>query len=249
MGKLITLEAGNSTIKLAAFDSLGNVLHTQNVDHSGLTELIEVNVSAGMTVACASTANPEMEARMHAILTSRDAHVHWFRSGGSWPIPIRYTTPDTLGADRVLHAIAASWNVAGRPCIIVCCGTALVADLVNEKGEFVGGSISPGLNMRFQALHRNTGRLPYVQEWDDDAVSEFGTDTIGSIVTGVVLGMADEINHRIERYKRAVSAEAMVFLTGGAAPRLANHLRNINFADPHLIHRGLFRAVQLQTST
>lgn len=245
MESLKTLEAGNSTLKLGEFNRSGVLQRALVFPRENMEGLISAEISPGDVVAFSSTLDTETVQQLIGRLEQAGARVYHFRTGGTWPVEIRYRTPETLGSDRILHALAAGWIAAGRPAIIVSCGTALVVDAVDAAGVFLGGAISPGLEMRFRALNAFTGRLPHVQDLPVE-IPDLGLDTRSSIVSGVVHGIADEINARILRYRAMLSPESVVFLTGGDASRLANHLRNINFADPHLIHRGLFRAVQLK---
>ena len=79
------------------------------------------------------------------------------------PIRIQYATPKTLGTDRIANAVGANALYPNRNILSIMAGTCLVADFVNEKGEYLGGSIAPGVRMRFQALSQLTARLPFVE--------------------------------------------------------------------------------------
>lgn len=170
----------------------------------------------------------------------------------STPLPIRidYATPHTLGADRVAAACGAALLMPHRDCVIADAGTALTLDLLTSGNTFAGGRISPGLNLRFRALHDHTSRLPLISTADltpDRAATEVpvaGYDTSTSILSGVIRGMAAEIaasTHTLSPSRKG----AVLLLTGGDAPLLAPFVRSMMIHPenltlcPLLMGRGL----------
>ena len=109
----------------------------------------------------------------------------------SLPIELRYETPETLGIDRLAGAIAANEMFPGQTVLIADVGTALTIDLVLADGVYMGGNISPGLQMRLDALHHFTSRLPQVGL--EGETSFFGTDTEKAIRSGAKWGVVNEI--------------------------------------------------------
>lgn len=107
------------------------------------------------------------------------------------PIWLLYRTPSTLGPDRLAAAVGAWKEFPGETVLIADIGTALTLDLVNGKGEYLGGNISPGIRMRFEALHRFTSRLPLLDFRAD--CSYFGDDTESAIRAGVKWGIVNEV--------------------------------------------------------
>jgi type III pantothenate kinase len=155
------------------------------------------------------------------------------------PMPIGndYHSPATLGIDRICVAVAAHALEGKGPVLVVDAGTALKFDFVDAHGRYQGGGISPGIRMRFRALHEFTARLPLVEEgWDADLI---GRDTVGSMRSGVVNGILAEIDGIIQQYRQAYGEELPVYLTGGDSGFLRNHLKNHNFADAFLLLRGI----------
>lgn len=137
------------------------------------------------------------------------------------PLEIGYSTPATLGLDRIAAAAGASMLLCTEPhptfALVADAGTALTIDLVDSSPAFLGGNISPGLRMRLQALHEHTGALPEVSP--DGSVEEFGRSTDSAIRSGCLLGMAAEIERAYTRAK-AVRGAGMLILTGGDAELL-----------------------------
>jgi len=116
-------------------------------------------------------------------------------------------------------------------------GTCITYNYTNAAHQFLGGSISPGMNMRFKAMHEQTALLPLIK-----ANSNFpliGYDTRTNILSGVILGMAKEIDGIIDSYAEKYS-NFNVLLTGGDMGFFVSHLKNKIFADPYLIYKGLY---------
>ncbi|WP_426489819.1 type III pantothenate kinase [Hymenobacter sp. 102] len=160
------------------------------------------------------------------------------------PLPIgnAYATPHTLGADRLAAAVGAAWLLPGRPVVIVDAGTALKCDLVSADGAFQGGSIAPGLAMRFRALHTFTGRLPLVEKpaAETEDIPLTGTDTQAAIRSGVLNGAAAEVSGMLAEYEARYPGLAVV-LAGGDAPFFRARLKRPIFVVPELVLLGLHR--------
>lgn len=157
------------------------------------------------------------------------------------PIPIlnKYLTPRTLGNDRVANAVAA-WSVCPEQNnLIIDVGTCLKMDFVNPKNEYLGGSISPGLRMRFKALHTLTDNLPLIEGVEINQL--IGNDTTSSIQVGVYQGMVAEIRNMISQYEEKYS-DLNIFLTGGDLSWFSGielSQKNSIFADDLLTLKGL----------
>jgi type III pantothenate kinase len=151
------------------------------------------------------------------------------------PISLRYHPKRSLGHDRIGNAAGAHALLAGTPVLIIDCGTALKMDLVAE-GIFQGGSIAPGMSMRFDALYRHTAALPLVT-----ATHNFqppGNTTHQSIRSGVLFGMLGEMEGCIRFYKKHYR-HLKVILTGGDGFWFINHLKYPIFVIPQLTLIGL----------
>ena len=145
--------------------------------------------------------------------------------------------PETIGADRLALTAAAVHYYPDKNNFVIGLGTCITYNFINKYHEFVGGAISPGLEMRLKALNYYTAKLPIVEA--DANVPLIGYDTDTNILSGVVLGMAKEIDGFIEAYRERYR-NFNVLLTGGDIVYLASHLKNKIFADPDLIFKGLY---------
>lgn len=135
------------------------------------------------------------------------------------PVPIKkeYKTPQTLGADRVAAAAGANWLFPEKDLVVIDMGTCITYDLVDRTGAFQGGLITPGVKMRFAALHSFTKRLPL---FEPVAVPDFiGKSTKEAIESGVMNGVLAEMEGIIERY-RHISPSLRVVVCGGDIPFL-----------------------------
>jgi type III pantothenate kinase len=154
------------------------------------------------------------------------------------PIPIKnkYKTPATLGNDRLACAVGANNAFPDQNVLIVDAGTCIKYDFVTANNEYWGGGISPGILMRFKALHHFTDKLPLVTWQTYDEL--IGTSTEASILSGVLNGALAEVNGIIARYKSHYN-QLNVVVTGGDHSFFEKVLKNSIFADPFLSLKGL----------
>jgi type III pantothenate kinase len=154
------------------------------------------------------------------------------------PIPITnlYKTPATLGKDRLAGVIAASTLYPKKNVLVIDAGTCITYDLITSEKKYSGGGISPGLSMRFTALHTFTGKLPLVTLADCNDL--IGNDTDKSILSGVINGTVAEIEGIIERYVTYYDS-LTVLICGGDGHFLADRIKSSIFAVPELLLIGL----------
>lgn len=153
------------------------------------------------------------------------------------PLTTPVGKPETIGADRLALVAAAVDLFPNSHNLVIGLGTCITYNFINNQHEFLGGSISPGMNMRFRAMHEQTALLPYIK-----AETQFpliGYDTKTNLLSGVIWGMSKEIDGIIDEYALKYS-NFNVLLTGGDMPFFVPHLKNRIFADPNLIFKGLY---------
>ena len=158
----------------------------------------------------------------------------------STPLPIanRYSTPATLGKDRIAAAVGATVIFPGKSCLIIDAGTAITYDYVKDGEEYLGGNISPGIDIRFKALHDYTSRLPLIS--DPQPTETFGLTTAEALSNGVINGIIHEINGYIDAFEKK-NVNSSIILTGGSSIYLSKKLKNTIFAEPNLVTIGLNR--------
>lgn len=160
------------------------------------------------------------------------------------PITTPVGKPDTIGADRLALTAAAVTLFPGRNNLVIGLGSAITYNYVNKYREFIGGGISPGMEMRFRSLHTLTAKLPLVKaDWNFPLV---GYDTRTNILSGVILGMAAEIDGIVGAYEEKYD-NFNVLMTGGDAGYFVRHLKKEIFVDPFLIYKGLYAILELNS--
>ena len=154
------------------------------------------------------------------------------------PLPFinRYKSPQTLGNDRKALVAAAAQQYPDSNVLVIDAGTCITYDFKNEQNEYLGGGISPGLQMRYNAMHHFTARLPKLEPVAE--VNLIGDSTENSMHSGVVLGMAHEIDGLIAHYQREHNS-LKIILTGGDAHFLSLQLKNTIFASSNFLVEGL----------
>ena len=145
--------------------------------------------------------------------------------------------PEEAGADRIANAVGA-YVLYKHPVIVVDFGTATTFDIVNGKGEFVGGIIAPGLNLQLKALNKFTSKLPRIEVALSNAA--IGHNTSDAILSGVLRGSAAMIDGLIEQCEKELGEKAVIVATGGYSGLVSNYLkRHFDFINPTLTLEGL----------
>lgn len=230
----LILDFGNTQKKLALFDG-GELVLIEN--HRDIpTEIVARFIDTHPRIDCCILSSvvqhppdiPDyLSQRMPLIVL--DEHT---------PVPVinRYETKASLGKDRLAAAVAGAERFPRQNVLIACAGTALTFDFVNDKGEYLGGSISPGMQMRFSALHTFTDKLPLLSYQDHSGL--VGSDTRASILSGVINGMAAEIEGISIAYNGKY-ADLKIILSGGDLNYFVKRLKISIFALPNIVIHGL----------
>ena len=161
------------------------------------------------------------------------------------PVKIAYATPQTLGTDRLANAVGANALFPNQNVLSIQVGSCLVTDMVTADNSYVGGTITPGMRMRFRALQHFTAKLPLIEPQDVDFI--VGNTTENSILSGVINGMVGEIKGLVNQYKSQFPNLKTV-ITGGDAPLFEGYLKNSIFAAPNLVLLGLYKILRLNVS-
>jgi type III pantothenate kinase len=152
-------------------------------------------------------------------------------------MPILINNPAELGADRIVNAVAA-YRKYGKSLIIIDFGTATTFDVISEKGEFLGGSISPGIMIASEALFREASKLPRVEIFERPG-NVVGKDSAACIQSGIIFGYAGLVDGIVSRIKAQMDTVPMVLATGGLAPLMADVAESIEKVESSLTLEGL----------
>ncbi len=145
--------------------------------------------------------------------------------------------PATIGADRLALAAAAVQEYPGKNNLVVGLGTCITYNFINQYHEFLGGAISPGMEMRFRSMHDYTAKLPLARKDFNFPVT--GYDTLTNLQSGVLAGISFEISGYLAFYAERYGNFNAV-LTGGDSAYFARRLKNRIFADPTFLFKGLY---------
>ncbi|WP_372918539.1 type III pantothenate kinase [Salegentibacter sp.] len=152
------------------------------------------------------------------------------------PFTNHYATPTTLGKDRIALIAAAVKNYPGKNVLVIDAGSCITYDFKNTEEEYLGGAISPGLEMRFRAMHEYTGNLPLFNPVENPDIT--GNSTQKAMNSGAVNGVLFEIDGFINMYK-SENKDLTIILTGGDMLFLSKQLKNSIFANPNFLFEGL----------
>ncbi len=250
----LVLDIGNTSVKAALFDSgeLKQLL-------SSATEVKEAVAKHRISRCMVSKTGSDHP--LEDFLSGHPFRLRYFTAATKLPFTNNYGTPETVGTDRLALVAAASALFPSSNLLCIDTGTCLTYNFINSKNEFLGGSIAPGIEMRFKALHHFTARLPLVK-WKMEEqmvrqahhdreqqskienqqskidISLVGNNTDASILSGVLNGMTAETDGIINLYKKRYK-HLTVVMTGGSLPFFASALENVIFARPNLVLHGL----------
>ena len=230
----LIIDAGNSRVKVFVFEG-DKVVDSFVSEEIGLEKKIKKNIS-DHEISCIIVSSVGfltkkilsiIEKQEHAIILSHKTKV---------PFANKYRTPKTLGVDRIALVSAAAKKYPDKNVLVIDAGTCVTFDMKNSKNEYLGGAISPGLQMRYKALNVFTEKLPLLNL--NEETSLIGDDTNSSIHSGVVNGLICEIDGVIDEYKSEFG-DLTIVLTGGDTLYLSKRLKNSIFANPNFLQEGL----------
>lgn len=229
----LAIDIGNSRVKSGVFHN--NKLISKgayvNLPEQALTEIYHTYPEISHTIISSVAGdyqNIRSVAKNNSIVVDLTPEL-------KLPVSINYN--GTAGYDRIAVSAAVSVLNPGGNSLVVDCGTCFTYSIVLTGNLFIGGAITPGLDLRFKALNEYTANLPLLK-YDNDFHHVTGTSTNESILSGVLNGSAAELSGMIDHYKKEYP-ELNVYLTGGFSSHFEKALKNGIFADPDLVLKGL----------
>ena len=241
MARQLIVDIGNSSAKIALFD--GDTLTEQCcVSHTMLPKALkDKSLDTTISAAIISSVVPLNEA-IEETLEMLPYPCLRMSAQLKMPFDIAYKTPETLGPDRLAAVAEACAQQPGHNLLVIDMGTAITYDIVTSQGLYIGGNISPGIDMRLKALHHFTGKLPLINK--EGQRSAVGVTTETAIREGVLQGVDKEIKGYIHEYMSKYP-HLLVFLTGGGTFFLDNRTKSHIFVDDLLVMKGLNRILML----
>lgn len=234
MNTTLCFDFGNTRLKCGVFknNELAEVFSLADSSNSTIEELLKKYSPEKTILSSVIDHNIEME----KILAEKSSF-HKLSSQSNLPFTTPVGKPETIGADRLALAAAAVYFYAGQNNLVIGLGSCVTYNFINKYNSFIGGSISPGMEMRFKSLNTYTAKLPLIKpDWNFPLI---GYDTRTNILSGILMGLAVEIDGIIDKYRDKFN-NFNVLLTGGDTLYFAHLIKNKIFADPDLIFKGLY---------
>jgi len=243
MSTTLCLDFGNTRLKYAVFSD-GEIDYTGVLQDDGIKDLqncIDKYHPSKSILSSVIDHSPGVED-----ILSKNTRFHKLDHHSRIPVTTPVGKPETIGSDRLALVVAASHFFPNNNNLVIGLGSAITFNYINRFHQFIGGSISPGMEMRFKSLQQFTAKLPLVEpHWNFPLI---GYDTKTNIQSGVIFGIAKEIDGVIEAYQeRYANLHAMV--SGGDAAYFLPFLKNQITVDPDMIFKGLYVINEYNLST
>ena len=240
---ILAIDIGNTRIKAAVFEcdilleafiffkidlqkNIENILET----HKKIKDLVVSSVS-------------DVEKQWFSVFDNA-LNIHFVTHKDPFPFQNTYGTPQTLGIDRMILAAGATLQYPNQNRLVIDAGTCVTYDFIDENDNYLGGAISPGLQLRYKSLNDYTAKLPLLSF--ENPENFIGKSTLESIHSGVVNGLAFEIDGFINQYKEQY-LNFIIILTGGDTDFLAKRLKNTIFANSNFLLESLNQTFQHKT--
>lgn len=231
----LVIDVGNTLVKLGVFDS-GNLKQKKTcIKKDLLLTLSEIDETFPPIQKCIiSSVSNLSEHQLLKIQHQFDVLI--LNHQTKIPFTNKYETPQTLGIDRIALVSAAAEQYSRKNILVIDAGTCITYDFLNSQNEYLGGAISPGIILRYKALHTFTEKLPLLEPNNPNLY--IGKNTATSIHSGIVNGVLYEIDGYISEYKKNYD-DLTVILTGGDVHFLRDSIKNDIFANSNFLLEGL----------
>ncbi len=231
----LVIDVGNTLVKWGVFESGKSIFKRVFGKDDFLKELAAVSATyPSIQQTIVSSVGKLSEEQVEQLM--QQFEVITLDQQTAIPFTNRYSTPETLGVDRIALVSAAAKEFPDKNVLIIDAGTAITYDFLSASNEFLGGAISPGVSMRYKSLHNYTAKLPLLEA--NFPKSWIGDSTTESLHSGVLNGILFEMDGFIEAYKNKFD-NLTVILTGGDAHFLRDRIKNDIFANSNFLLEGL----------
>ena len=237
---ILAIDIGNTRIKGAVFED-ANILETfvffKTELQKSIQNILETQKNiTHLVVASVSDIEKQSFSSFENFVT-----IHFLSHNDPFPFVNCYETPKTVGIDRLVLAAGATLQFPQQNRLVIDAGTCVTYDFIDQNNNYLGGAISPGLQLRYETLHHFTAKLPLLSL--ENPTHLIGNSTAESIHSGVVNGLVFEIDGFINQYKVQYS-NFIIILTGGDTEFLAKRLKNTIFANSNFLLESLNQTFQ-----
>ena len=232
----LIVDAGNTYVKVAVFQGDKLVFHEsfeKEIFQKKIEKLLKKYPEIDQMITSSVT---KLDNRVKQFVEKLDVKALQLTHKTKVPFQNDYTTPETLGVDRIALIVAAVTQYPKTNVLVIDAGTCITYDFKTSDEIYLGGGISPGIQLRYKTLNLLTANLPLLEPKLPDHF--IGNSTESAIHSGVTLGVITEIDGIIERYKGQFE-HLTVILTGGDTNFLAKRLKNTIFANSKFLLQGL----------
>lgn len=231
----LVVDVGNTRIKMALFNE-DRLLEVFISEKEGLKNAVEdvlkkFETIKNIIISTVLDAEKDIFKKNNHL-----AKVHFVSKEDKFPFTNIYTTPKTLGIDRMILAAGAVFSFSGSARLVIDVGTCVTYDYIDKNNVYHGGAISPGLRLRYASLHNYTAKLPLLSPAFPE--NFIGNSTSNAIHSGVINGLLFEIDGVIDRYK-LTNPDFIIILTGGDCTFFANQLKNTIFVQRNFLLESL----------
>jgi type III pantothenate kinase len=240
----LIIDVGNSFVKLAVFKGY-KIKYKEVIEGNDILERVGVIKEEYDLIKRAIISSVGKLNKKEVNVIRKYFDVLILNSETKLPFKNLYETPNTLGIDRIGLVCASINKFLNKNVLIIDAGTCITYDFITSKNEYLGGAISPGLQMRYNSLNTFTANLPLLGS--KTPIDIIGKSTKESMHSGVVFGILNEIDGVIETYKLKYS-DLTVILTGGDAKFLSKQLKSSIFANPNFLLEGLNYILQFNSN-
>jgi len=228
---ILVIDSGNTYTKIGQFDNGKLIKIHQKESYKEIGKVLTRFRPEEIILGSVNFSTQELEKETSGI------PIYTINHNTPVPFNIKYKTPETLGVDR-LAAVAAAWDqFTNKNILVIDAGTCITYDFIHKNGVYLGGGISPGIDIRLKSLHDFTANLPFVNF--DDEVQLIGDSTRNSILSGVVNGTIAEIEGIISKYL-AEYEDLTIFMSGGSSIFFESKIKHSIFAFPNMVLLGLY---------
>ncbi len=231
---VFVVDAGNTAVKIGVFEN-GELIENHRFEKNTFAEILKLQerfnfppsiLSSVLNSVATNTLRHQLE---KCLLVDYSMN---------FPINLNYKTPETLGIDRICNAIACATEKPNYSVVSIDIGTCIKFDFVDDTNTYQGGSISPGIALRFKSLNDYTANLPLLKEISK--INTVGKSTVESILSGVMNGIQAEINGMMQNYQDEFG-DLTFFMTGGDLQYFDFPVKNNIFVDYNLTLKGLYQ--------
>ncbi|WP_036156835.1 type III pantothenate kinase [Maribacter forsetii] len=231
----LIIDAGNTNVKLAIFKK-SEIIHLETVVVDLFVEAVKKIFKEFPKIKYSIVSSVGSLSKEQMKVVAVFCNLHELSNRSKVPFKNSYASPQTLGVDRLALVTAAYYFNPHHNNLIIDAGSCVTYDMLNDFDEYLGGAISPGVQMRYKAMHEQTAKLPLLEK--KELLDYIGNTTENCLHSGVVNGITLEIDGVIDLYK-ARFENLTVILTGGDTQFLSKRLKNTIFADSKFLLKGL----------